>query len=70
MRHSRSDAITRRNASSRRKLTRRKLLERRRLFAAQGYAATTLPAIAREAGVSPADGHRRVRDEGAPAQPI
>jgi AcrR family transcriptional regulator len=35
-------------------LTRRKLLEAaRRLFAAQGYAATTLPAIAREAEVSP-----------------
>jgi AcrR family transcriptional regulator len=34
-------------------LTRRKILEAaRRLFAAQGYAATTLPAIAREAGVS------------------
>lgn len=34
-------------------LTRRKLLEAaRRLFAAHGYAATTLPAIAREAGVS------------------
>lgn len=36
-------------------LTRRKLLDTaRRLFAAQGYAATTLPAIAREAGVSAA----------------
>jgi AcrR family transcriptional regulator len=35
-------------------LTRRKLLDAaRRLFAAQGYAATTLPAIAREAEVSP-----------------
>lgn len=35
--------------------TRRNVLEAaRRLFAAQGYAATTLPAIAREAGVSPA----------------
>jgi len=35
-------------------LTRRKLLDAaRRLFATQGYAATTLPAIAREAGVSP-----------------
>src|SRR5579859_2420767 len=35
-------------------LTRRNLLEAaRRLFAAQGYAATTLPAIAREANVSP-----------------
>jgi len=35
-------------------LTRRKLLDAaRRLFSAQGYAATTLPAIAREAGVSP-----------------
>lgn len=35
-------------------LTRRKLLDAaRRLFAAQGYAATTLSAIAREAGVSP-----------------
>lgn len=35
-------------------LTRRRLLEAaRRLFAAQGYAATTLPAIAREAEVSP-----------------
>jgi TetR/AcrR family transcriptional regulator, regulator of autoinduction and epiphytic fitness len=34
-------------------LTRRKLLvAARRLFAMQGYAATTLPAIAREAGVS------------------
>jgi len=35
-------------------LTRRKLLDAaRRLFAARGYTATTLPAIAREAGVSP-----------------
>ena len=35
-------------------LTRRKLLDAaRRLFSAQGYAATTLPAIAREAEVSP-----------------
>ena len=35
-------------------LTRRKILDAaRRLFATQGYAATTLPAIAREAGVSP-----------------
>lgn len=35
-------------------LTRRKLLEAaRRLFAAQGYTATTLPAIARAANVSP-----------------
>lgn len=35
-------------------LTRRKLLEAaRRLFATQGYAATTLPAIARAANVSP-----------------
>ncbi len=35
-------------------LTRRKLLDAaRHLFATQGYAATTLPAIAREAGVSP-----------------
>ena len=35
-------------------LTRRKLLEAaRRLFTAHGYAATKLPAIAREAGVSP-----------------
>ncbi len=34
-------------------LTRRKILEAaRRLFAAQGYAVTTLPAIARSAGVS------------------
>lgn len=34
-------------------LTRGKIIESaRRLFAAQGYAATTLPAIAREAGVS------------------
>jgi AcrR family transcriptional regulator len=34
-------------------LTRRTILDAsRRLFAAQGYAATTLPAIAREAGVS------------------
>src|SRR6478672_10942083 len=33
--------------------TRRKVLDAaRRLFAAQGYAATTLPNIAREAGVS------------------
>ncbi|MBV9282547.1 MAG: helix-turn-helix transcriptional regulator, partial [Chloroflexi bacterium] len=33
--------------------TRRQILEAaRRLFAARGYAATTLPAIAREAGVS------------------
>lgn len=36
-------------------LTRRKVLEAaRRLFASQGYAVTTLPAIAREAEVSPA----------------